>query len=57
MAELRELLDMGEYAGFVWAGWGLTALCLGGMIAFSIAERRRARARLKRAQAGSGGAA
>jgi heme exporter protein CcmD len=54
---MAELLDMGQYATFLWAGWGLTALGLGGMIAFSIAERRRARARLKRAQAGSGGAA
>jgi heme exporter protein CcmD len=54
MAELREILDMGQYAVFLWAGWGVSALGLGGMIAFTVIERARARARLKRAQERAG---
>lgn len=50
MAEIRELFDMGQYANFLWAGWGLTALGLGGLIVFTALERRRAKARLKQAQ-------
>jgi heme exporter protein CcmD len=57
MAELRELFDMGQYAVFVWSGWGLTALGLGGLIVFAVIERGRARNRLKRAQARAGGSA
>lgn len=51
---MAELFDMGEYAFFVWSGWGLTALGLGAMIAFAVIERRRARNRLKRAQQRAG---
>lgn len=47
---MAELFDMGQYAGFLWSGWGLSALGIGAMIAFVVIERRRAKARLKKAQ-------
>lgn len=47
---MAEMFDMGEYAFFVWTGWGLSALGIGAMIAFVVVERRRAKARLKKAQ-------
>ncbi|GEM_PF-3015080 len=47
---MAELFDMGQYAAFLWSGWAISALGLGGLTAFVIAERARAKARLKRAQ-------
>ncbi len=47
---MAELFDMGEHAVYVWAGWGLTALVLGGMAVLVWIERRRARARLEQAR-------
>ncbi|MBS0297336.1 MAG: heme exporter protein CcmD [Proteobacteria bacterium] len=34
-------LDMGKYAFYVWAGWGLTVLILGGLVADTLARARR----------------
>ncbi|MFW5661158.1 MAG: heme exporter protein CcmD [Oceanicaulis sp.] len=42
---------MDGYAVFVWSSYGLTALGVGGLVALTIAARRRARARLNRLQA------
>lgn len=47
---MAEILDMGQYAGFVWAGWGLSALALAGLTAFVVIERRKVQTRVKRAQ-------
>ncbi|XBQ17324.1 MAG: heme exporter protein CcmD [Oceanicaulis sp.] len=39
---------MDGYAAFVWSSYGLTLLGIGGLVALTIAARRRARARLDR---------
>ncbi len=43
--------DAGKYAPFVWTGYALTALVLGGLVADSLARARRWR----RAAEGRGG--
>tara|TARA_R110002096_G_scaffold223519_7_gene412826 strand:+ start:584 stop:742 length:159 start_codon:yes stop_codon:yes gene_type:complete len=51
---MSEFLAMGGYAAFVWPAWGLTALGVAGLIAFVLAERRAAIARLAREQDAGG---
>ena len=43
MSELREFLDMGGYATYVWSSYGLTLLVIGGIVWWSALELRRTR--------------
>lgn len=40
--------DMGEYAGYVWPAWGLSALVLAALSARAMLAARRWKAELKR---------
>jgi heme exporter protein CcmD len=42
------VIEPGAYMGFVWASYALTALSVGGLIAFILLERRRAAQHLAR---------
>ena len=43
MSELRAFLDMGGYAAYVWSAYAITAVVLGGIVAWSALEHRRVR--------------
>ncbi|WP_420430456.1 heme exporter protein CcmD [Hyphobacterium sp.] len=49
------VIESGAYMGFVWASYALTALGVGGLTVFILAERRRAVRHLAREEDEAGG--
>jgi heme exporter protein CcmD len=44
---MNEFFAMGGYANFVWASWGVSAICLVALTVFTLLERRAAVADLR----------
>jgi heme exporter protein D len=56
MTTVSDFLAMGGYAAFVWPAYGVTAVVLGGLVAYSVIGYRTRRRELDRIQAEAGGA-
>jgi heme exporter protein D len=48
---LEQFLAMGGYAAYVWPSYGVSALLIGGLIAWSMAANARARKTVERLEA------
>lgn len=48
---LEQFLAMGGYAAYVWPSYGISALLIGGLIAWSMAAHARARKTVERLEA------
>lgn len=54
MSAVAEWAAMGGYAGWVWAAWGVTTLCVGALTLLTLRRSAEVRARLAALEAEMG---